>query len=96
MSMKLIIGSRKERNKTSVNQAFAMVLKHAVQIMPGITKWIEVSIQEQPKITDLGADFTSCPATDTQEMSEQCTESGILQYPYSKADHMNLWQSLLQ
>ena len=78
-----------------VNQTFAVVLKHTVQIMPGITKWIEVLVQEQPRITDLGADFTSCSATDTQEMSEQCTESSIPQYPYTKADQINLQQSFL-
>ena len=81
MSMELVIGSKQEGNKTPVNQTFALVLKHTVQIMPGITKWIEVLVQEQPKITDLGADFTSYPATDTQEMSEECTESSIPQYP---------------
>ena len=58
-------------------------MKHTVQIMPGITKWIEVLVQEQPRITDPEADFTSCSATDTQEMSEQCTEFSIPQYPYT-------------
>ena len=96
MSTELVIGSKQEGNETLVNQTFAVVLKHTVQIMPGITKWIEVLVQEQPKITDLGADFTSCSATDTQEMSEQCTESIIPQYPYTKADQINLQQSFLQ
>ena len=91
--MELVIGSKQKGNKTPVNQTFAVVLKHTVQIMPGITKWIEVLVQEQPRITDLGADFTSHSATDTQEMSEQCTESSIPQYPYTKTDHMNLRQS---
>ena len=96
MSMELVIGSKQERNETFVNQTFAVVLKHTVQIMPGITKWIEVLVQEQPRITDLGADFTSCSAADTQEMSEQCTESSIPQYPYTKADQINLQQSFSQ
>ena len=91
MSMELVIGSKQEGNET-----FAVVLKHTVQIMPGITKWIEVLVQEQPRITDLGADFTSCSATDTQKMSEQNTESSIPQYPYTKADQINLLQSFLQ
>ena len=96
MSMELVIGSKQEGNKTPVNQTSAVVLKHTVQIMPGITKWIEVLVQEQPRITDLGADFTSHSVTDTQEMSEQCTESSIPQYPYTKTDQMNLQQSFLQ
>ena len=52
-------------------------------------------VQEEPRITDLGADFTLCYAADTQEMSEQCTESSIPQYPYTKADQINLQQSFL-
>ena len=96
MSMELVIGSKQEGNETFVNKTFTVVLKHTVQIMPGITKWIEVLVQEQPRITDLGADFTSCSSTDTQEMSEQCTESSIPQYPYTKADQINLQQSFLQ
>ena len=92
----VVIGSKQEGNETQINQTFPVVLKHTVQIMPGITKWIEVLVQEQPRITDLGADFTSCSATDTQEMSEQCTESSIPQYPYTKADQINLQQSFLQ
>ena len=58
MSMELVIGSWQEGNETFVNQTFAVVLKQTVQIMPGITMWIEVLVQEQPRITDLGADFT--------------------------------------
>ena len=46
MSMELVIGSKQEGRKTPVNQTSAVVLKHAVQIMPGITKWIEVLVQE--------------------------------------------------
>ena len=56
MSMELVIGSKQEGNKTPVNQTFAVVLKHTVQIMPGITKWIQVLVQEQPRITDPGAE----------------------------------------
>ena len=48
------------------------------------------------RITDLGADFTSHSVTDTQEISEQCTEPSIPQYPYTKTDQMNLQQSFLQ
>ena len=96
MSMELVIGSKQEGNKTPVNQISAVVLKYTVQIMPGITKWIEVLVQEQPRITNLGADFTSHSVTDTQEMSEQCTESSIPQYPYTKTDKINLQQSFLQ
>ena len=95
MSMELVIGSKQEGNETFVNKTFTAVLKHTVQVMPGITKWIEVLVQEQPRITDLGADLTSCSATDTEEMSEQCTESSFPQYPYTKADQINLQQSFL-
>ena len=50
-----------------------------------IDRGVNVSVN-----TDLGADFISCSANDAQEMSEQCTESCIPQYPYTKDGAINL------
>ena len=56
-------------------------MKHTVQIMPGITKWIDVQVQEQPSIIDSRTDATPCSTTDTKESPEQCTGHSIGQHP---------------
>ena len=43
VSTELVIGPKKE--KTSLDKTFVVVLKHTVQIMPGITKWIDVQFR---------------------------------------------------
>ena len=77
----LVIGSKKEL--TSLNKTFVVVLKHTVQIMPGITKWIDVQVQKQPSIIDSRTDVTPCSTIDTKESPEQCTEQSIGQPPCS-------------
>ena len=77
----LVIGSKKEL--TSLNKTFVVVLKHTVQIMLGITKWIDVQVQEQPSIIDGSTDVTPCSTIDTKESPEQCTEQSIGQPPCS-------------
>ena len=81
VSTELVIGPKKE--KTSLDKTFVVVLKHTVQIMPGITKWIDVQVQEQPSIIDSRTDATPCSTTDTKESPEQCTEHSIGQHPCS-------------
>jgi len=81
VSTELVIGPKKE--KTSLDKTFVVVLKHTVQIMPGITKWIDVQVQEQPSIIDSRTDVTPCSTTDTKESPAQCTEHSIGQHPCS-------------
>ena len=81
VSTELVIGPKKE--KTSLDKTFVVILKHTVQIMPGITKWIDVQVQEQPSIIDSRTDATPCSTTDTKEYPEQCTEHSIGQHPCS-------------
>jgi len=58
VSTELVIGPKME--KTSLDKKFVVVLKHTVQIMPGITKWIDVQVQEQPSIIDSRTDAIPC------------------------------------
>ena len=44
VSTELVIGPHDQKEKTSLHKTFVVVLKHTVQIMPGITKWIDVQV----------------------------------------------------
>ena len=68
-----------------------VVLKCTTQVMPGITKWVDVKVQEQPSVTDLvEPDDSVCSANVGEVINnlltpDQCTEQSVPQHLHTSS-----------
>ena len=71
-----------------------VVLKSTTQVMPGITKWIDVQVQKQSSVTDFENDNTVCSnmlnVSNDFITPEQCTEQSVPQLPCTSSDQATL------
>ena len=64
-------------------RVLVVVLKCTTQVMPGITKWINVQVQEQSSVTDLVEPDDAFYSTNVEEVSnklltpDQCTKQSV-------------------
>ena len=70
------------KNLNVPSNKLLVILKYITQVMPGITKWIDIQIQKQSSVTDFENDDAVC-STNVLEGStdfvtpEQCTEQNV-------------------
>ena len=87
---KLIIS----KNLNVPSNKLLVVLKSTTQVMPGITKWIDVQVQRQSSVTDFGNDDAVCSnmlsVSNDFITPEQCTEQSVPQLPCTSSDQATL------
>ena len=70
----------------SSTKVLVVVLKCTTQVLPGITKWKDVQVQEQSSVTDLVKPDDAVCSTNVEEVSnnlltpDQCTEQSVPQH----------------
>ena len=75
----------------SSTKVLVVVLKCTTQVMPGITKWIDVQVQEQSSVTDLVKPDDAVCSTNVEEVSnnlltpDQCTEQSVPQHLHTSS-----------
>ena len=72
-------------------KVLVLVLRCTTQVMPGITKWIDVQVQEQSSVTDLVEPGDAVCSTNVEEVSnnlltpDQCTEQSVPQHLHTSS-----------
>ena len=84
------------KNLNVPSNKLLVVLKYTTQVMPGITKWIDVQVQKQSSVTDFENDEAVC-STNVLNVSndfvtpEQCTEQSVPQHPCTSSNFVTQW-----
>ena len=82
------------KNLNVPSNKLLVVLKSTTQVMPGITKWIDVQVQKQSSVTDFENDDAVCSnmlnVSNDFITPEQCTEQSVPQLPCTSSDQATL------
>ena len=82
------------KNLNVPSNKLLVVLKSTTQVMPGITKWIDVHVQKQSIVTDFENDAAVCSnmlnVSNDFITPEQCTEQSVSQLPCTSSDQATL------
>ena len=77
-------------------KVLVVALKCTTQVMPGITKWIDVQVQEQSSVTDLVKPYDVVCFANVEEITDnlltpdQCTEQSVPQHLCTSSDKTSL------